>query len=187
MIVSRPAADPDDGMATDDLTGRVSLANFRRTDRWSLLSLLMSCAALIACVVLIVTLLVRKDKPKGEDGQQHVDVDEPDEGEIEEAVEEERTRRHRLLVLRILSIVAGVLTPVLFLLLDNLRLPMAFINRWTLPIGIVYIVHLVIMIAFIILARKRKVDDPTEEEEPLPDAQIDWENKEDRPGGQDGR
>jgi uncharacterized repeat protein (TIGR02543 family) len=98
---------------------------------WSLLSLLMSLIAIILSVILIVCRIV---------GRRSVE----DEYEYEDEDERERNA----FALRILTIIFGILTPVVFLILDDMHQPMVWINKWTPYVGFVFIVHIALFLFY---------------------------------------
>jgi preprotein translocase subunit SecG len=102
----------------------------------------MSLIALVISVLLVVRRLTQRRK----EDQSEANMAFADE-------EEERLKRGK--VLRILTVIVGVLTPIVWLILDDLRLPMAWINRWTIIVAIFFIVHLVLLIVYKVRRRKR--------------------------------
>jgi amino acid transporter len=101
---------------------------------WSLLSLRMSIFAVLIALTLILARIVRRR-----------DLEE--EGEEVEEDSEEKKRRNAF-VTRTLTVIFGVLTPIVFLILDDMRLPMTWINRWTLYVGFTFLVHIVLLIVY---------------------------------------
>lgn len=63
----------------------------------------------------------------------------------------QRTRKTR--IWRILSMVTAVITLVVFLLTQNMTLPMAFFDKWTIPLALL----LVIQGVFALLTRREKI------------------------------
>jgi uncharacterized repeat protein (TIGR02543 family) len=86
------------------------------TGAWSLLSLILSIAAVISVLLAVVTALRRRENKNG--------------------------------ILQIIAIAVGILTPIVWLLLDNLSQPMVFINKWTILVAIIFAVHLILTIAY---------------------------------------
>ncbi|MDR1013888.1 MAG: InlB B-repeat-containing protein [Coriobacteriales bacterium] len=70
-----------------------------------------------------------------------------------------RERRYRLRALKVVAACAGILVAVLFLLLDDMRLPMVWVNCWTPLIGAVFLLHLVLAIVQCAVKRPRTDDD----------------------------
>lgn len=109
--------------------GNVPLANFTGA-AWSLLSLLLSIASLLITFVLFARSFSR---PKTE----------------EYGDETEEPRRNKWSIPRALAVIAGALPGILFLLLDDLTLPMVWVNKWT----IITVVAFVVFIIAIVLQR----------------------------------
>jgi uncharacterized repeat protein (TIGR02543 family) len=132
----RVKLDNQTGNLIRDLFGNnVPLGNFFAEGAWSLLSLLLSLIAIIISVLLIIwTVFKRKDK----DAHREVYTEEGYEAK----------RKSNAAILRALTIIVGVLTPVVWLILDNINLPMAWINKWTLYVGIVFIVQIALLIVY---------------------------------------
>ncbi|MDR1953524.1 MAG: prealbumin-like fold domain-containing protein [Clostridiales Family XIII bacterium] len=127
---------------------KMSAAEDNSTAIWSLLSLLLSLIALLITLTLLITAFIRRR------------MDE-DEGKYERDERDERMRKGWLL--RIFTAVTGLLVGIVFLIVDDLSLPMDWINRWTIYVGIVFIVHILLLAIY--LYRHRAEED---EEEPDP-------------------
>lgn len=116
---------------------------------WSLLNLMMSIVALFCAVTLTVTLFKRKKLNKYQS-----------EDEDEEEQPEEEVARHRLFVLRLPTILSGLIPGILFLILENIRLPMVWITRWTPLIGAFFIISMVmVLVHFVVKKRAKAVQD----------------------------
>jgi amino acid transporter len=123
----------------DVLNGNVPLGGFATKGAWSLLSLLMSLVAVIFSVLLVVGVFMRRR---------------------EDDYEDEDRRRHGK-ILKTFTIIVGILTPIVWLILDNLNQPMVWINNWTVFVGITFIVH----IALLVVYKLRKGNEEKEEED----------------------
>jgi amino acid transporter len=75
---------------------------------------------------------------------------------------DEQSGSKRFLPLKILALVAGVGTLVVWLLLDNLSQPMVWINAWTIFVAIMFVVHVVILAAYLVIRRRADADDDSE-------------------------
>jgi hypothetical protein len=60
-------------------------------------------------------------------------------------------------ILKLLSIALAILTPALFIILDDMLVPMVWINHWTLFVAIAFILHLILLVTYKAL-RKDKGD-----------------------------
>lgn|GEM_PF-2116382 len=141
-----PIADDDTPMAqtiADDDTPLDSGA----IGSWALINLISTIATVIIGLVLIVRMVGRKR-----------DEDEEREGYGEYAEEnEEVAKRHRLL--KGIAFLAAPISIVAFLLTEDMTLPMAMVDQWT-------ILMLVILLAQVILAvASRKTDKDTDDDQ----------------------
>lgn len=117
---------------------------------WSLLNLIMSLIALFAAVTLIVTMFKRKKVNREADAESG---EEPD----------EKVQRNRLFGLRVLAILGGFIPGILFLILENIRLPMVWITRWTPLIGAFFIISMTLVLLHAVIKKRGKT---VEDDEP---------------------
>ncbi|GHU65507.1 hypothetical protein AGMMS49983_13330 [Clostridia bacterium] len=134
----------------DLANGNVPLGSFFGNDAWSLLSLILSLIAVIVSLLLIVRAVVKRREHK--DAALYEDA---------ETDEEKKERRKYTMVLRVTTIVIGFLTLVVWLLLDDLSLPMVWINKWTIFVAVVFLVHII----FLAVYRYNKAKEEKEDEE----------------------
>jgi amino acid transporter len=78
-----------------------------------------------------------------------------DEDEYE--AEEQKGRRRRWL--KVLVMISGIIPLILFIILEDMRLPMVWIDRWTLLIGIFFLVHLVLLVVQIFAKKKAETEE----------------------------
>ncbi|MDR0854348.1 MAG: hypothetical protein LBN34_08255, partial [Clostridiales Family XIII bacterium] len=129
---------------------------------WSLLSLIMSLIAVLVSLLLILGAIFRRIyRNEDEDKEAYADSDADDEDEKRKKVSK---------VLKVATIILGILTPIVWLILDDLTLPMVWINKWTLYVGIVFLVHIVFLIVY--KARRHKEDSDDDEGETTYDNAI---------------
>jgi uncharacterized repeat protein (TIGR02543 family) len=69
------------------------------------------------------------------------------------------SRDRRVNILRVLTIIAGGLTPVVWLWLDNLNQSIVWINRWTIFVGIVFAIHVALLVVYKVKKNKDENDD----------------------------
>jgi fimbrial isopeptide formation D2 family protein/uncharacterized repeat protein (TIGR01451 family)/uncharacterized repeat protein (TIGR02543 family) len=153
---------------------------------WSLLSLIMSLIALIGFVLLLINLVAGKKRkyaqaqaeqsglgagygpnyasdpgglgdslyPYGRESAQLglAPSSEQDEGYW-------RQRRKSQLIFRVIAMVAGLLTPIVWLILDDLHQPMTWINQWTIYVAIIFLIFAIALIAFLLCSRRKRVKD----------------------------
>jgi membrane protein implicated in regulation of membrane protease activity len=124
----------------------VSLGNGSVQDSWSLLSLILSLIALISALVLIVRGVAenrRRNENEADYDEHHSKYNE------QELQSQHQSTYKRTLILRLLTIVAGVLTPVVWLLLDKLSKPMVLINANTVFIALIFIVFAAFLVIYL--------------------------------------
>jgi preprotein translocase subunit SecG len=107
---------------------------------WSLISLFMSALAVIITLLLAIGALFHWKKGEGS-----ASYDASRDAYNDEAEEKNRKRGN---LLKSLTCVAGVLTLIVWLLLDDLSLPVAWINKWTFVVAIIFVMHLVLLILY---------------------------------------
>jgi preprotein translocase subunit SecG len=129
--------DQTGNLFTDLIRNKIPLGNIFGKGAWSLLSLLLSLIAVVISVLLILWAVIRR---RGRDDEHDRDTY-ADENE-------ETVKKKNAGILRALTVIAGVLTPIVWLILDDLNQPMVWINKWTLFVGIVFIVHIVLLLVY---------------------------------------
>ncbi|MDR3305677.1 MAG: InlB B-repeat-containing protein [Clostridiales Family XIII bacterium] len=136
---------------TDLLGGNVPLGNGKSAAVRSLLSLILSIIAVVITVLLAVGALLRGRNK-----------DEESEARAGERGEKEKGRRRGRL-LKLLAGIVGILTLIVWLILDDTSLPMAWINRYTLIVAVFFLVHLVLFAAYKVRGgRKNKFSETIE-------------------------
>jgi amino acid transporter len=85
--------------------------------------------------------------------------DDDEEEDRDKDDDDERRKRQRTTIFTILAAIFGILTPIVWLLLDDLDLPMDWINRYTLYVAIAFIIHLILFIVHKTRKEKNEVDD----------------------------
>jgi hypothetical protein len=115
-------AEPNDDGVIDG--GEVPLAPNASGGHWSLLSLIISAIALVSTVIMLARAFARR----------------------KQSVEgEEKSEPRNISIWVSLAALAGVATPVLWALLDNLDLDRAFVNGNTKWVALAFAVHLVLI------------------------------------------
>lgn len=112
---------------------------------WALLNLILAVLTVLGSAVLLVTWFTRRKQR---------------EEEQEEATEREQrkeVKRHGLV--RLFSLIPALGAVIAFVLTENMKNPMAFTDKWTLLMAVIFVIQLVVML----LARK---SDETEENGP---------------------
>ncbi|MDR0817931.1 MAG: InlB B-repeat-containing protein, partial [Clostridiales Family XIII bacterium] len=125
---------------TDIFNGNVPGGSFSKEGAWSLLSLLLSLVALAISVLLIVSAATGRNRREDEYHQNQY----------------EDGQRKQGRVLKVLAIIAGILTPVIWLLLEDLSQPIIWINKWTLFVGVVFIIHIAMFTLYKVRSNKNR-------------------------------
>ncbi|MDR0852067.1 MAG: InlB B-repeat-containing protein [Clostridiales Family XIII bacterium] len=141
--------DDDEGELTE-LLGNIPLGDFSRTDCWSLLSMLMSIVGVLIALLLLIAASVRAARRKNEEKDEEDGLYRRENPEDQEA----RRRKQKTTFATVLTIIAGILVPVLWLILDDPSLPMAWINKWTLYVGILFIIQIILYIVHKVYRKK---------------------------------
>ncbi len=128
---------------------------------WSLLNLIMSLFAVICSIVIFVTLFKKKHENEDENEQNEAAL--PVEERLEgEEYEEGKPLKHRLRILKIIAILGGLIPGILFLLLEDITLPVTWVTKWTPLIAAFFIVAMaLVLIQFAIKKKNRQT--PNEE------------------------
>jgi uncharacterized repeat protein (TIGR02543 family) len=124
----------------DLFRGNVPLGNVKFEGAWSLLSMLMSLVAVVVAVLLVLGAIVRRRDEDEIAGQARNDA-----GYNNDAAGDYRRRGK---ILRVLTIVLGVLTPVVWFVLDTLNQKVVWINKFTVYVGIVFVATVVLLVVY---------------------------------------
>ena len=144
---------PFSSFVTDLIDNKVPLGSFGTGIAWSLLNLMMSILALLSSIVLLVTAFKKKQDEEGKDYDMQQAAD---------GAEEKRDDGRRVMALRVIAILAGIIPGLLFLLLENIRLPMVWITHWTPIIGLFFIIDMILVLVHFSVKKREK--EPNEEE-----------------------
>ncbi|MDR0885147.1 MAG: InlB B-repeat-containing protein [Clostridiales Family XIII bacterium] len=129
---------------SDLANGKVPLGFFGAKGVWSLLSLILSIIAVLSFA--IFGIYGFSGKKKGADWNQE---------QYDENDRTERTKKNKKLV-GILAGILAILTPVVWILLDDFSLKMAWVNNHTLFVGCIFVLYAISMVVF--MAFKKKSD-----------------------------
>jgi len=141
----------------DIINGNVPLGNMLgRGIAWSLLNLMMSVIAILNTVILLVTLFIKKRET---DNEHEDDIDTYDDDDRPQDI------RTRLLKLKIPALLTGIIPGILFLLLENIRLPVTWITQWTPIIGAFFIIHMALVIIHYMIKRRVNTEDEDDEKQ----------------------
>lgn len=154
--------EPDNGEGSETLPpNEVPLANPNEGAAWSLLNLIMSLISLFAGIVLLISMLRRR----GQNQSDAVDETDVDDGDQQPASSERNsTQRKRLLGLRIPAMLLGLVPGILFLILEDIRLPMTWVTQWSPIIGAVFIIHMVLLLVHYVITKRAKDSDSPDDD-----------------------
>lgn len=123
------------------VNGNVPLGSAGVKAAWSVLSFLIAALAVLFSVIMILTsLFKRKD-------------------DIEKYVEDSSGKTISIF-LKIVAILLGIGAAALWYLLDDTKLPMVWINRFTIQIALVFVVQIIFFIAYSRMKNSRGDDNP---------------------------
>jgi uncharacterized repeat protein (TIGR02543 family) len=117
--------------------GSVPRGSFTGRGAWSIMNMLLSIAALILAVILIILMFAGTPAQGRKLGERIVIGIKGD-------------------ITRFAAIIAGLLTPVLWLLLDRLNRPAVWFDMWTGIIMIVFAVHIALLVMYFVSGMKPK-------------------------------
>ena len=103
---------------------------------WALVNLILAALGMLTAVVMLLAYVIRTQK---EEDEEYTD-------------DESQTLRHKRFGWRVLTLIAGMAAVVLFILTENVTLPMVLVDYWT----IFHAIIVVLQSAFIVLAVQRK-------------------------------
>lgn len=153
---------------TDLADQEIALGGLARKDVWSLVNLILGCVATLIAAVLILSWFVQyrcaEEEEPEEEREAAAAAGSAHENDRYEEQEEQRKQRSTLL--RWLTVFAGLVPGLLFLLLEDLTLPVALVNRWTILIALCFLVHVVLLVVF--LRYKKRTQPPDSDDDPPP-------------------
>lgn len=172
-LTSRPQNLGD--LLQDLVNNKVPLGSLGLGNAWSLLNLLMSLFAVICSVVIFVTLF-KKKRQNDDEQQENPEMELPIEERLDgdEAEEEGKPVKNRLRTLKIAAILGGIIPGILFLILEDMTLPMTWITKWTPLIGAFFIIAMVlVIIQFAIKKKNKQKPQQTDDEEGFEETSMD--------------
>ena len=154
-------ADDRNGADVDSIFGdRVPLGAFSETGVWSLLNLICMLGGVVVTAVLLVHFFLtvrRKDNTAEAEAEAEAEA-------AGKEVDEDQKPAKRWQTVRWISALIGLVQLMCFLILEDIRLPMALLNHWTPLFLVLMAVQVVTLIIFAVRGYKfRKTDDSEEE------------------------
>jgi hypothetical protein len=118
---------------------------------WALINLIAAILTVVIAVLLLISLLKRKkDEVKEED----------ETGKTSEEDDEDEKRKKQRVLVKVLGIVPAVASVIAFILTENMKNPMRWVDRWTLLMIILLVIE-ILMACF--SSKKEKVEKDEEE------------------------
>jgi flagellar biosynthesis/type III secretory pathway M-ring protein FliF/YscJ len=125
---------------------------------WSLLSLILVVTGMFSSLVLIMVSLRKNRRTRDDDAERQAAQQAGQQATVKQyqvnGDKDKRQRDGKAMVVAAVAIVVAVIGLLVWLWVDNLNLPMVWINRWTPLIALIFIVHIVLVIVRLIV-RKR--------------------------------
>lgn len=138
-----------------------------RRGAWALLNLILTLLTALGSIALLITWFTRRQQDDEDSDETQSTVGarrtaarsgsadaEPD----ADGKDDDRIRRHGLL--RILSVLIAIAAVIVFIFTEDMRLPMVFVDRWTLLMVCIFVVQLVDMF----FSRKKYPDDDEDDD-----------------------
>jgi hypothetical protein len=132
----------------DIVSGNTPLGGPGIYGAWSFLSLLLSVIAVLSTIILLLSGLA------GNRRQSEADLDS---GQV-------FSQTKRYLPLKVLASAAGLLTPIIWLVMDNLTQPLVWVNAWTVFVAGMFVAHVIVLAAYVFM--KHKVIDTSDFDQP---------------------
>lgn len=146
-VVTEPIINESELITTTVSESPVPLGGLSVGSGWSLLNLMMGLFGALTSIVLFGSLFKRN--------KDYID------DKIEEGYQ---FYRERSKFLKIVTIISGVVPGLLFLILENIRLPMVWITKWTPLIGFFFIILLVLVLVYVVIKVRHKEEIQEEEQ-----------------------
>jgi uncharacterized repeat protein (TIGR02543 family) len=115
---------------TDLANGNVPLGGLTAEGAWSLLSGIISIAGVILSIILAVGALT---------GRRRTGID---------TYGDDETRRRGGKILRILTCIVGVVTLIVWIVLEDFTQPMIWVNNWTMLVAAIFIVQIALLVVY---------------------------------------
>jgi heme/copper-type cytochrome/quinol oxidase subunit 2 len=110
--------------------GRVPLAAPKGFAAWSLLDLILMLVGIVAAIVMIILVLKNRKREKDEEDFTYVE-------------DEEEEKKKIRVPWMILSIILAIVSLILFLITQDMRLPMFWVDEWTIAFVLILVIELI--------------------------------------------
>lgn len=158
-ILEDAAAAPDVEESPEEVIddGTTPLAG--KENSWALVNLILTVVGMIVAVVLFVGIFINKKKTeKTKFYKDNNDV---------VYSQEEQNRKSKSMIWRILAIVTAVVSLIVFIITEDMSLPMAMTDKWTL-LMVILLAFEGLFTAIMYITRNNKKDDDIEKQDALP-------------------
>jgi preprotein translocase subunit SecG len=126
-----------------------ALASGAEGAAWALINLIAAILTAVICILLLISLFKRKKDEEEDEKKQTSEEDD----------EDEKRKKQRVLV-KVLGIVPAVASVIAFILTENMKNPMRWVDRWTILMIILLVIE-ILMACF--SSKKEKVEKEEEE------------------------
>jgi hypothetical protein len=120
---------------------------------WALINLIAAILTAVICIILLISLFKRNKDEEDEDDKDKSKEDEED---------EEKKKKQRFIA-KLLSIIPAAAAIIIFLITENMKNPMRWVDKWTILMLIILLVQ--IILAFFASRKKKKDKDDEDKEE----------------------
>jgi hypothetical protein len=124
----------------------VPLGNIAIQGAWSVLSMVLAAIAMFDLVIVIIVTIILKLRRNAE----YKKILETDGIDLADIKLDRRGTQHCTLV-----ICSAVLTPAVWLMMDNINMPTVFINNGTVYVAIVFVAHLALLFSYLYYSRNK--------------------------------
>jgi hypothetical protein len=114
---------------------------------WALINLIAAILTAVICIILLISLFKRNKDEEDEDDKEKSKEDEED---------EEKKKKQRFIA-KLLSIIPAAAAIIIFLITENMKNPMRWVDKWTILMLIILLVQ--IILAFFASKKKKKDKD----------------------------
>jgi hypothetical protein len=142
--------DTDNGLTSID-DEAVPQAPGDDTNAWALVNLIAAILTVLTSLILLLTWFIGKKKEEDEEDEY---------AEYEEDEDEDESKLKRRTVARLGSLIPAIVSVIVFVVTEDMRNPMVFVDRWTL----LMIVILIIELLFVLFSKKKNVDDDEDQD-----------------------
>jgi hypothetical protein len=135
----------------DIFNGKVSLGGFSVTEAWSVLSMLMALAGAAITAMLLIAVIMRHKLRR--------DIKISDEYHGITPDTSGQRRAVFFAIATFLAIVSGAIVPVIWIVLDDLSLPMVWINKWTIVVGVCFSINIILVFVQKIFKKRNFIEE----------------------------